>query len=179
MYVNSMQVDDIKICPRKNPHTVILNSRYSLGMPSLTSGKVVLQRRLENIIAFKVDLFYMNGLAPANPLADGFAALLKSAYLGSLVVDNLFQTGTSLDATQTVVNQNTDVIAWLFPSPFGNVNSIVDPYLCNNLKKFSRPRDIDTFDWKVELVSGLAIVGVAPYAVEIVITFYEACHCNY
>ena len=177
MYVNSMQVDDIKICPKRNPHTVLVNAKASIGMPGFLSGIVKLDHRLENIVAFKVDLFNLSDRGSDSPLQNGYIRLLKSAYLGGLCVDNLFKVAASTDAPQnTLAISMTDVIAWTFPSDFGNVASFTDPYFPNSIRKFSRPRDIEGFDWKIESIN-TTLTSIAPFACEMVIVFYEACQC--
>lgn len=169
--------DRYKICERSNPHTILVNSAKNAPL-NVFSGNVKLERRLEDIIAFKVDYFNISDGPGEYPIEHGYIRILKSAYLGGLVKDNLFSTAISTNTDLSIAEKISDIIAWCAPSVQSlNIPSQVIPNDVNLKRHFIRPRDIDSFDWAIEGLNGQLFTG-DKYAFEMVIRFYPACHCN-
>jgi hypothetical protein len=175
-----------KICPTKAPFT-LLHEVYSDGaVNTIPKGRIHLpQRRLENIIAMKVN--YVN---TPNKIVGGvsdyvgFIKVLKSPTLGSLLRTNQFLKSSAVNPLlpiQTTAEPVSDIIGYAVQTYANDAySSIISPYDNNRILFFSRPYDIQYFDWSIEdLVKGPIQNDAAaePKRLGFIIEFYYACDC--
>lgn len=158
---------------KSTPIQVLISSSQT-GVTPRFSGVVKFDRRLDDIIAMKVNYIAYSQTAPStfNPLF-GNIKILQSSVLGSLLNTNQFQVAFSSNSDNQQMFAQSNIIGWSAPAyTEANISSQVSQTDVNRVLYFSRPYSIETFDWQFQGLRG-DIVPTADHCVEIVIEFYH------
>lgn len=183
-----MQVETqrkFKACSQESPITILFNTKDTTNPWDQRGGKVTLERRLENIIGFKVVYAQITAESSSTPYRDaGFIRVLKSNVLGSLSRGNEFQTATGVDTLNTVCTADSTIIGWWAPCYSTNIemanwSSQVSAYDVNTLHLFPTPYSIQYFDWRVEALNGSITTGTPGFNLEFAIQFFPVCECSH
>lgn len=167
-----------KICPQKPPvkivHEILWDAAFT---PSYTGIITLPQRRLENIIALKVNLLYVPNNA-GGLVASGRTKLLLSNTLGSLARTNQFLASHSTGpSSNTNAEPISNIIGYSLGASGGPL--AVSCFDNDRVLWFNKPENIQSFDWSViDLVTFNYPDSNVEKNILFEIEFFYACDCK-
>jgi len=181
---------------KSNSYIIVIDSRVGItpnADPSTWQfrGNAKLQRRLENIVAFRVRSFHLtsSNTSIITVISSDNAAKLLSNRLGGKIISNPYQLGVSVDTglaafpvngtAQTVIPQSNMIGLRLVPTILAETGwtPLAD---INPLLRFITPQIIEDFDWQIAPINDLpvAVTTVSFIHANITIEFFPQCTCK-
>jgi hypothetical protein len=168
----------LKLC---EPKTIIISAAFD-AVQNVFSGVCTLDHRIDRVVAMRVKYFNL-------PLQHidvhellSTMLVLRSTRLAANLAYDLYRTATSTDAGGQNAQTESNIIGWMVrnnTADFSNAATGIQQNNSNNIHRFTGPTAIESFDWSISAVNASFPVALEhPYACEIVIEFFQSCHCQ-
>ncbi len=165
-------------CP-KGYKCVVVSERISV-VPvtgSSISGSVTLQKRIDDVVGFRLLFASFSKTGGPIGLASGTLLAVQSKKLGSALSSNPFELALSTNTGNSTSIAYSDIVGIFC----GGITNEERSYMFSETNKkhhFVHSMPIQNFDWTVSVVNGSFSGLTSAFVLELIIEFYVLCHCE-